>query len=382
MNNLLKLWTALIKDAGPKYAETRILSDQQDGFRKHRSIHDALSSIIMMIKDAKLYHKVFYVMYADFKGAFNAADHRIMFKHMRQLGMPPTFVDTCERLYGVSSTDYLTPYGPTPSIDINRGTLQVDTLTPFLITLFLEPFLRLLTVGSRRYCPAPPATNVDPSNPTATIPRHGFADDLSIATGSTPNMSTQLRQLSHFSAYTCMTVNIRKCCITCALLPRGNALSLANITLLASRLQSQFITINSNRAPIPSTGPSDTYRVLGVEPNTSLTFTKHWNELRRTTASLITALSTSPLTQSRRLRVIRGILIGKHFTLQLGLFSDSQLDILEGEICRALRSAVSSVRNLPRTALHRPTSDLGYGLPSLKAHAAQLKHSLPRAQTH
>jgi hypothetical protein len=30
------------------------------------------------------------------------------------------------------------------------------------------------------------------------------------------------------------------------------------------------------------------------------------------------------------------------------------------------------VRNLPRTALHRPTSDLGYGLPSLKAHAAQL----------
>jgi hypothetical protein len=28
-------------------------------------------------------------MYADFKGAVNAADHRIVFKHMRQLGMPP-----------------------------------------------------------------------------------------------------------------------------------------------------------------------------------------------------------------------------------------------------------------------------------------------------
>jgi hypothetical protein len=38
-----KLWTALIKDAGSKYAETHgILSDQLDGFRKHRSIHDAL----------------------------------------------------------------------------------------------------------------------------------------------------------------------------------------------------------------------------------------------------------------------------------------------------------------------------------------------------
>ena len=123
--------------------------------------------------------------------------------------------------------------------------------------------------------------------------------------------------------------------------------------------------------PIPSIGPSDTYRLFGVELNTSLTFTKHWHQLKRTTASLITALCTSPLKQSRRLRVIRGLLIGKHFTLQLCLFSNSQLDILEGQICRALRSAISSVRNLPRTALHRRTSDLGYGLPSLKAHAAQ-----------
>jgi hypothetical protein len=98
----------------------------------------------MMMEDAKLHKKDIYVVYADFKGAFNAADHRIMFKHMRQLGMPmwrayqvDTFVDTCEHLYGVSSTDYITPYGPTPSIDMNRGTLQKDTLSPFLFTLFL-----------------------------------------------------------------------------------------------------------------------------------------------------------------------------------------------------------------------------------------------------
>jgi hypothetical protein len=56
MNNLLKLWTTLIKDAGSKYAESHgILSDQQDGFRKHRNIHDALSSLIMTMEDAKLH---------------------------------------------------------------------------------------------------------------------------------------------------------------------------------------------------------------------------------------------------------------------------------------------------------------------------------------
>jgi hypothetical protein len=76
------------------------------------AIHDALSSITMMMEDANLYHSDFYVMYADFNGAFNAADHRIKFKHMRQLGVPPSFVDTCEHLYDVSSTEFITPYGP------------------------------------------------------------------------------------------------------------------------------------------------------------------------------------------------------------------------------------------------------------------------------
>jgi hypothetical protein len=74
----------------------------------------------------------------------------------------------------------------------------------------------------------------------------------------------------------------------------------------------------------------NTYRVLGVELNTSLNFTTHWQDIKRTATSLINALSTPLLTQSRRIRVIRGLLIGKHFTLQLGLFGDSQLDALDG----------------------------------------------------
>jgi hypothetical protein len=66
MNNLLKL---RIKDTGSKYAETHgILSDHEGGFHRQRSIHDALSSIIIMMDVAKLYKKDIYVMYADFKG--------------------------------------------------------------------------------------------------------------------------------------------------------------------------------------------------------------------------------------------------------------------------------------------------------------------------
>jgi hypothetical protein len=58
-----------------------------------------------MLKDGKIYNKDIYIMYADFKGAFNAAHYRIIFKHMWKLDMPSTFVDTCEQLNGVSTTN-------------------------------------------------------------------------------------------------------------------------------------------------------------------------------------------------------------------------------------------------------------------------------------
>jgi hypothetical protein len=173
-----------------------------------------------------------------------------------------------------------------------------------------------------------------------------------------------------------MIVNVRKCCITGAQWSKGNTRPLANRTLLASRLQNHFVTVNTYNSPIPSIDPSEPYRVLGVELNTSLNFTKPWRELKHTTTSLINALFASLLTQSRKIRVIRGLLIGKHFTLQLGLFSDFQLDTLEGQICRALRPAVSSIRNLPRTALHRPTSDMENSWASISAYNSNLPTSL------
>jgi hypothetical protein len=72
MNNLLKLWTALIKEAGFTYAEAYgILSYQDDGFRLLRSIHKTPAYLVMMMEDAKIYNKGVCIMYTDFKGTFD-----------------------------------------------------------------------------------------------------------------------------------------------------------------------------------------------------------------------------------------------------------------------------------------------------------------------
>ena len=96
----------------------------------------------MVYEDAKLFKKHIYTAYSDFKGAFGGMDHRILFKTMRELGLPECFTQACEQLYRVSCKYYMTPHGNTPRIPIHRGTLQGDTLSPFVLTIFMEPMLR------------------------------------------------------------------------------------------------------------------------------------------------------------------------------------------------------------------------------------------------
>jgi hypothetical protein len=92
---------------------------------------------------------------------FNAPGHRIMFKHMRQLGMPFTFVDTFEQLYGVSTTDYIAPYGSTQSIDINRGTLHGDTPPTAYAPFSSNPS----SDGSQSVAKAPKPLTMAPQHP-------------------------------------------------------------------------------------------------------------------------------------------------------------------------------------------------------------------------
>ena len=96
MNCILKLWTGTIQNALSAYSESRgIIRDSQDGFRALRKIYDSLTTHISMLEDAKLHKKDIYTCYIDFKSAFNGTDHRLLFKFMKDLGLPQKFITIC-----------------------------------------------------------------------------------------------------------------------------------------------------------------------------------------------------------------------------------------------------------------------------------------------
>ena len=86
----------------------------------------------------------------------------------------------------------MTIHGNTAPLSIYKDTLQEDTLSPFLFTIFIEPLIRWLAVGNRGYKPT-----YQPHKTTSTIityDNHGYVDDVSITAGSIQDLKIHLKK--------------------------------------------------------------------------------------------------------------------------------------------------------------------------------------------
>jgi hypothetical protein len=82
-------------------------------------------------------------------------------------------------------------FGKTKSIPIQRGTIQGDTLCPYLFLIFLEPLLRWLQRGRNGYTLG---------TSKQTIGSAAYADDLAVITNKLQSIQTQLNKLDKYCA--------------------------------------------------------------------------------------------------------------------------------------------------------------------------------------
>ena len=113
------------------------------------------------------------------------------------LGFPTDTIDAVKNLYENATTQVKLPSGVcTGQIPVERGTIQGDTLSPFLFLLYMEPLLQWLHVGGRGYVhTCIPKENELQTHLANNISSASFADDL-CPTGNLKNLKVQANKLS------------------------------------------------------------------------------------------------------------------------------------------------------------------------------------------
>ena len=98
-------------------------------------------------------------------------------------------------LYTGAKTRFMIAGGETAEVEINRGTLQGDSLSPLLFIIFIEPLLRWLQSGGRSY---KYACSTDKQQPL-TAGSFAFADDLNAQTNNGADLAIQATKIDKFS---------------------------------------------------------------------------------------------------------------------------------------------------------------------------------------
>ncbi|KAJ9527712.1 hypothetical protein QJQ45_000306 [Haematococcus lacustris] len=269
-NTIYKLWTSLITKTLYEYAEANgMLSKCQAGFRSHRDTTQQLQMLVMALEDAKLAKADIYALMVDFTSAFNTTCQDKLLWIMHDLGFPTDATDAVKDLYTGATTRFKTPYGPTDPVPVDRGTIQGDSLSPFLFLIYIEPLLRWLQVGARGY--KFQSVENDSDN-RYTIGSIDYADDVAILCNSISNTRVQADKLSAYSDWGHLIISHSKTLATAALHKAHHSGRCSTQADAEKEARKQMQDLRLQGKPVTFLRPTAPFTYLGV----MLTMTLNW----------------------------------------------------------------------------------------------------------
>lgn len=369
-NTTYKLWTGLIAAAVAEFAEEQhVLSSVQEGFRPHRNTDRQLQNMLHLLEDAALTAQDLYVMYIDFSSAFNTIDHDKLLMIMYDLGFPDDAIQVVRDLYRTAATRVDTRHGSTPSISVERGTLQGDTLSPLLFIIFLEPLLRWLQVGGRGYHYGCLSATQNQQHACSAL---AYADDLAVPTNSVSALRLQAEKVEKFSAWAGLAVNHGKCAVTgilhhAALVEPGGRGKGRQAAAADSRLRNLLVgQIRIGGMAIPYIPPDQPYKYLGMHVTMTMWWGAHLDATLAAIQEKADALATSLASPRQRLHVLRTCVKAQAaYGLACMPYTVADLRLVDAAIARAARRCCGLPRGLPTRSVLLPTLLYGMGVGSL-----------------
>jgi hypothetical protein len=342
-NTIYKLFTStlttMLSSFGKNY---QILHNSQEGFCQERCTSRQIQTSIAALEDARFTTQDIYLLFIDFTNAFGSIDHARLLAIMSDLGYPKDAITLVGSIHSQSHTIFTSPYfGQTKPIPIQHGTIQDDTLSPYLFIIFLEPLLRWLDQDHLGY---------SFKTSSMIISSAAYADDLAVLFKNIKDIQPQLNKLDKFCAWVGMGLSINKCAITGC--PNKSKLS---PTTFKAYLQSHNIQFRNQAIPILH--QNEPYKYLRIQLVPSLT----WKIQIHTTMTKLKEqsqlLKTSPATMKQKIHmtdsVIRACIAYGFYVVAFSLPTINKLDKilirLQKDICGLPKSSPNVMTQLPHT---------------------------------
>ena len=340
-NTIYKFFTSTLTYILSAYGEEyQILHDSQEGFRAERSTARQLQLLIAALEDAKFTNQDIYLLYIDFKNAFGSLDHARLLNIMKDLGYPTDAIMLVGNIYSHSNTIFTGEhFGKTKPIPIQRGTIQGDTLSPYLFLIFLEPLLRWLQKGENGYTFGTSEIKISSA---------AYADDLAAISNNTKSLQIQLNKIDKFCEWAGMDLGVTKCAVT----------GCPNRSKMQPNKFKNYMTnqkISYRDQTLPILHQNEPYVYLGIQLVPSL----KWKlQTHITTTKIIEQckqLSKCPATIKQRISmvdtVIRASIAYSFFAVPYSLPTVKKLDkkiiAIKKTICRLPKSTANIITQLP-----------------------------------
>ena len=118
------------------------LPDVQAGFRKGRGIRNQIANIHWTIEKVREFQKNIYFCFIDYAKAFDSVDHNMLWKILKEMGIPDHLTCLLRNLYAGQESIVRTGHGTTDWFQIGKGVHQGYVLPPCLFNLYAEYIMR------------------------------------------------------------------------------------------------------------------------------------------------------------------------------------------------------------------------------------------------
>ncbi|VDI51031.1 Hypothetical predicted protein [Mytilus galloprovincialis] len=201
MSTVAKVFSQILNGRLMKYLENnKLLSEEQNGFRRLRSCLDHIYSVCTILRNRKLMNLDTYFCFVDFSKAFDSVNHTFLSIKLLGAGVHGNMFKVIKCLYSnLKSAIRLSPMMFTDWFSVDSRVRQGDNLAPTLFALFIDDLVPLIKGLSQGVLVG-----------NDMISCFFYADDVVLISDSSEGLQSQLKVLHDWTKKNLLNVNIEK----------------------------------------------------------------------------------------------------------------------------------------------------------------------------